>query len=119
MQYEVLSLIVISSVACFAAIGGWLAQLKNRSPLEGVILGAFLGPIGVLIEFRMRFVHRPMVDRGAWNSFRSLVSYQSDQEILRLPARSSQASRRPLKAAKSRRAVGRVCLRKVKKWIAA
>ena len=90
MQIEALLLIIVSSVACFAAVGGCLAQLKNHPPLEGVILGALLGPIGLLVLARMRVAHRPMVDRGAWNSFRSMVDYQSHPAILQLTDRTTK-----------------------------
>ena len=63
-------------VAGFAAISGVIAYVKRRSPLEGVLLGLFLGPIGVLIECRAPFVRRPMVDENAFNSLRSMVTYQ-------------------------------------------
>ena len=84
MDLQVLLLIILSSLALFAAGGGWVSHLKNRQPLEGFVLGAVLGPIGVLVVWRMPFAHRPMVDRGAWNSFRSMVDYQSDPAMLHL-----------------------------------
>ena len=84
MDLEALTLIAVSSLACCAAVGGCLARLKHRNPLEGFVLGACLGPIGVLLELRQPFAHRPMVDRGAWNSFRSVVDYQSDSKLLQL-----------------------------------
>jgi hypothetical protein len=68
--------ISISIVAGSAAIGGYLAYSKRRPPLEGVLLGLLLGPIGVLIEMRTPHIQRPMVDENAWNTFRSMMTYQ-------------------------------------------
>jgi hypothetical protein len=59
-----------------SAISGYIAFQKRRSPYEGVLLGLLLGPIGVVIESRRPFMHRPVVDSNAWNSLRSMVSYQ-------------------------------------------
>jgi hypothetical protein len=42
-------LIYAVPLAC-AAIGWWMAASNNRSPLEGMLLGFFLGPVGLLIE---------------------------------------------------------------------
>jgi hypothetical protein len=68
--------VFIVAVAGSAAIGGCIAYAKRRRPLEGVLLGLFLGPIGVLIESQAPFIHRPMVDEKAWNSLRSMLSFQ-------------------------------------------
>lgn len=86
MELEPLALIALSALACFAAAGGWVSHVKNRPPLEGFFLGALLGPVGLIVELRMPFNHRPMVDRGAWDSFRSMVDYQSNSDLLCLPA---------------------------------
>ena len=88
MEYEVMSLVVLCALALFAAVGGSISHLKNRRPLEGFVLGALLGPIGLLVVARQPFGHRPMIDQGAWHSFRSLVDYQSnvDLPLLQLPA---------------------------------
>jgi hypothetical protein len=67
---------IISILAGSAAIGGCLAHGKRRSTLEGLLLGLLLGPLGVLIEWRAHHVARPMVDENAWNSFRSMMTYQ-------------------------------------------
>ena len=41
-------------IAFFAVVSGfigfWIADKKNREPVEGFFLGAFLGPIGWIIE---------------------------------------------------------------------
>jgi hypothetical protein len=79
MQLESLLLAVfafISILAGSAAIGGYLAYAKRRPPLEGLLLGLLLGPLGVLIEWRAPLVERPTVDEKAWNSFRSMMTYQ-------------------------------------------
>jgi hypothetical protein len=79
MQYDprfTLVGITIALIASFAAISGWIAHIKRRPPLEGVLLGLFLGPIGLLIEWRAPFLQRPMVDQKAWNSLRSMLVYQ-------------------------------------------
>ena len=91
MELEVIVLVVLSSIALFAAIGGSISHVKNRKPLEGFFLGAFLGPIGVVVAARMSFGHRPMIDPGAWNSFRSLVDYQTDMDMVQLPAPVTQS----------------------------
>ena len=67
---------VISAFGTCSAIGGCLAYAKHRSPMEGVLLGLLLGPIGVLVEFRNPYVQRPMVDQNAWNSLNSMMTYQ-------------------------------------------
>jgi hypothetical protein len=69
-------LIAACLVCSCSAIAGYNAVHKRRSPYEGILLGLLLGPIGVLIEYRLPFVHRPIVDTNAWNSLRSMVSYQ-------------------------------------------
>ena len=43
-------LTVIVGAVVFAALGIWLADYKLRSPVEGFVLGFFLGPLGILIE---------------------------------------------------------------------
>ena len=78
MELEALALIVVSSMAFFAALGGCIAYVKHRSPLKGCLVGAALGPVGLVVVARLSFGHRPMVDRGAQNSFRSLVDYQAE-----------------------------------------
>ena len=91
MEFVALSLVVLSTSACFAALGGWVAHWKNRRPLEGLMLGAILGPVGLILEMGKPYAHRPMVDRGAQNSFRSLVRYQSEHDFLPFP----KPARRP------------------------
>ncbi len=84
MESIAVTLIVLSSLAFFAALGGCISYIKRRPPLEGCLLGGALGPIGLVILWKMSFAHRPMVDRGAWNSFHSLVNYQDEVKLLRL-----------------------------------
>ena len=91
MEPEALALIALAAVACFAAAGGWVSHLKNRPPLEGFFLGALLGPVGLVVELRRPFAHRPMIDRGAWDSFRSMVDYQSHPDLLCLPTPAAKA----------------------------
>lgn len=88
MELEVVWLAVLGGLAFFAAIGGSVSHLKNRKPLEGFVLGGLLGPVGIVVAARQPFGHRPMIDQGAWNSFRSMVDYQSspDLPMLQLPA---------------------------------
>jgi hypothetical protein len=43
-------LAVIFGSTILGAFGIWLADYKLRSPLEGFVLGFFLGPLGILIE---------------------------------------------------------------------
>jgi hypothetical protein len=68
--------VFLSVVTGCSALGGWIAYNKRRSPIEGVLLGLFLGPIGVFIESRHPYSSRPMVDENAWNSLHSMVTYQ-------------------------------------------
>ncbi len=98
MNVEALVLIVVAGLAFCAALGGCIAYVKHRRPLEGVVLGGLLGPLGLILELKKPFAHRPMVDRGAWNSFQSVVSYQSDSALRQLTDGSSQSSGRSLPA---------------------
>ena len=84
MEPEVVSLLVVASLGFCAAAGGAIAHWKNRSAWKGCIVGAILGPPGVLLVSRLSFGHRPMVDQTAWSSFHSMVEHQSDCEILQL-----------------------------------
>ena len=68
--------IAISASAGCSAIAGVMAYVKRRPPLEGVLLGLFLGPIGVMIESRHPYLQRPIIDENAWNSLRSMMTYQ-------------------------------------------
>lgn len=89
MEFELVELrvlLVVAGSALCAAIGGSLAYRKNYHPLRGFVLGGLLGPLGVALVVRLPFVHRPMIDRGAWESFRSMVEHQSNSEILQLAA---------------------------------
>lgn len=43
-------LLVLLDVAIFAALTGWIARTKGRSVAEGVLLGALLGLVGLIIE---------------------------------------------------------------------
>jgi hypothetical protein len=69
--------LAISVIAGSAALGGHMAYAKRRSPMEGLLLGLLLGPIGVLIEWRTPFAHRPMVDENSWSSFRAVMDYHT------------------------------------------
>lgn len=93
MELVALSLITLAGAALFAAMGGIASYAKNRRPIEGCVLGAILGPIGVFLELRRPVAHRPMVDRGAWNSFRSLVDYQSEPALLQLTHKPNRIER--------------------------
>ena len=95
MDFELVALVALSSLALFAAVGGSISHRKNRPPLEGFVLGGLLGPIGLFLVARQPFAHRPMIDDGAWRSFRSLVDYQTvTPTLLQLPAPGRTASRR-------------------------
>ena len=94
MESIAVTLIVVGSMAFCAAVGGCISYIKRRPPLEGFLLGFALGPIGLMVLYRMSFAHRPMVDRGAWNSFHSLVDYQAEVKLLQLTHERPQRSRR-------------------------
>lgn len=82
----------LSVIAGCSALGGWIAYSKRRPPIEGVLLGLFLGPIGVFIESRQPFNSRPMVDENALNSLHSMVNYQqTSRESLARPKKSKKA----------------------------
>lgn len=34
----------------FGLFGAWVADQRGRSPLEGLVVGALFGPLGVLVE---------------------------------------------------------------------
>ena len=76
MESQVLFLLVACALASCSTFGGIIAQRKKRRPAEGVLLGLFLGPIGVAVESRLPAVPRPEVCKHAWNSFRSVASYK-------------------------------------------
>jgi hypothetical protein len=84
-----ISLMAISAVASCSAMAGCIAYHKRRNPMEGVFWGLVLGPIGVLIEFRLSYVQRPPVDENAWNSFRSMTVYQQTGLETRRPQSST------------------------------
>ena len=95
MENDFLSMIltILAGSAGFAAVGGTIAYWKHRKPIEGLIFGAVLGPVGVLLELSKPFGHRPVVDAWARTSFQSLVQYQSEQVLLQLPAPVTKSSR--------------------------
>ena len=43
-------LIAVLVISAFGWLGGWVAKQHGRDESEGRLLGAFLGPMGVLIE---------------------------------------------------------------------
>jgi hypothetical protein len=47
---ELFLLIAVASGVVFGGLGWWIATQRNREPVEGLLLGAFFGPLGVLIE---------------------------------------------------------------------
>jgi hypothetical protein len=76
MESPVLLMLVACALASCSTFGGIIAQRKKRRPTEGVLLGLFLGPIGVAVESRLPAVPRPEVCKNAWNSFRSVTTYK-------------------------------------------
>jgi uncharacterized membrane protein YeaQ/YmgE (transglycosylase-associated protein family) len=42
--------VLFSVIAAFGFLGKYIAELKGRNPMEGFLLGIFLGLLGVLIE---------------------------------------------------------------------
>ncbi len=80
----VLICLIASMFALCSAIAGCIAYHKRRSPLEGVFLGLLLGPIGVALECRLAYVQRPPVDKNAWNSLHSMMSYQQTRQEARI-----------------------------------
>ncbi len=96
MENDFLSMIltILAGSAGFAAVGGTIAYWKHRKPVEGLIFGAVLGPVGLFLELLKPFGHRPMVDGPAKNSFQFLVEYQSERVLLQLPGPVLKTSRR-------------------------
>ncbi len=80
MEPPVVALALIFLLSGCAASGGLVAGAKRRSPMEGLFLGLFLGPIGVAIEASRPAPPRSAVDEGVRSSFHSLVSYQSTMD---------------------------------------
>jgi hypothetical protein len=78
VEYPVLLLSIAAALSLCAAIGGLIADLKKRPPVEGMLLGLMLGPIGVAVEARLPAIPRPDVDENAWHSFRTVVRYHPD-----------------------------------------
>jgi hypothetical protein len=72
--------LIASTFASCSAVAGCIAYHKRRSPLEGVFLGLILGPIGVILECRLAYVQRPPVDKNAWNSLHSMMTYQQTRQ---------------------------------------
>ncbi len=77
MEPTVTALVICSLVSSFAAVGGVIAFKKRRRPIEGMTLGLLLGPVGVAVEALLPSVGRPEVCERAWNSFRSMTTYQA------------------------------------------
>jgi hypothetical protein len=46
-------IILIPIWIVMGAFGAWVAMAKNRSPIEGLVLGLLFGPFGVLITALM------------------------------------------------------------------
>jgi hypothetical protein len=45
------SLIILGvALLVFGQLGAWVAGQKGRRPVEGFLLGLFLGPLGVIVE---------------------------------------------------------------------
>ncbi len=76
MDLPALFALSLCSLAGCAAIGGVIAHQKKRRPGEGLVLGLFLGPIGVLVEARLPAIGRPEVCQDALHSFQSMLTYQ-------------------------------------------
>jgi hypothetical protein len=89
-QTILFSSLITSTFALCSAIAGCIAYNKRRSPLEGVLLGLLLGPIGVALECRFAYVQRPPVDEKAWNSLHSMMTYQQERDAKRARTRSSR-----------------------------
>jgi hypothetical protein len=81
-DFIIINILIGCTLGGCAALAGYIAFRKRRSPYEGMLLGFILGPIGVLLECRFPYVHRPPVDEPARNSLRSLTSYQESQQRL-------------------------------------
>ena len=84
MELPVLMLVAACILGSCSTCGGVVAYRKKRRPIEGVLLGLFLGPIGVAVESYLPAVPRPEVCEKAWNSFRSVASYKPFPPSLRI-----------------------------------
>jgi len=80
MEPVLIALAVVCASSGFGALGGLIAQSKKRRPPEGMLLGLFLGPVGVAIELMLPDWTRPIVDEGSRSSFHSLVTYQASPQ---------------------------------------
>jgi hypothetical protein len=87
MDLPVLILLTACALGSCSTFGGIVAYRKKRQPAEGLLLGLFLGPIGVAVESRLPAVPRPEVCQKAWNSFRSVAAYKPYPPSLRSPER--------------------------------
>ena len=76
---------VVLVIASFAVLGGSIARYKRRSPEAGFLRGLFLGPIGILIELRAPYNHRPIVDEKSVSSLQSMLVYQVNTQKQRPP----------------------------------
>ena len=76
MELPVLVMLIACTLCSCSTFGGIVAYRKKRRPVEGMLLGLFLGPIGVAVESRLPAVSRPEVCEKAWNSFRSVATYK-------------------------------------------
>ena len=75
-EFPVIVCLVVCLAAGCSAIAGWIAHEKRRSPMEGVLLGLVLGPIGILVECWYPYARRPLVDKNARDSLQSMMTHQ-------------------------------------------
>ena len=87
MEAPILIMLIACALGSCSTFGGIVAYRKKRQPAEGMLLGLFLGPIGVAVEYGLPAVPRPEVCEKAWNSFRSVASYKPYPPSLSSPER--------------------------------
>ena len=50
LSLGIIYFMLFAIIVAFGFLGKYIAELKGRNPMEGFLLGIFLGLLGVLIE---------------------------------------------------------------------